>query len=89
MKIELTKGMLGDVVETIGVASSLDEARVICREWKDKNKDKYKVEPYYRTIYHDDVHTLVIDFGDYSYFFAIKFDSSDDWKKAIAEYAKS
>lgn len=79
MIIELTKGMLGDVVEQIGQAATVEDANAIVQAWKDNNKDKYRVEPYFRILFYDDERAIAIDFGDYAYFIAIKCKSYDEW----------
>lgn len=79
LKVELTKGLDGETVKTIGECNTWQEARDII--WYFKNDPmtikNYKVERY-DTIHRvksnnaDEDSYSLIDFGDYSYFIRVK-----------------
>ncbi len=71
MELKLTRGMLGDVVESICKSDDIKVLMAAACNWREKNKDNYKVEPYSRYLFHKDEGKIVIDFGDYAYFFLI------------------
>lgn len=81
MKLYLTKGMFGKPIEEIGNESN--KVKTIIEQmtyWKqdEKNKSLYKIESYDRLIFGEN--SIVIDFGDYSYFLEIT-DVNEDLKE--------
>lgn len=73
MKIELTEGMGGKVVNVLGLAETAAEAMTIIENWKARasTHKSYKVEPYNRFIFDKEHDAVIIDFGDYSTFIQV------------------
>lgn len=73
MKIDLTSGMFGKAVESLGTAETAADAMKIVENWKslDESNDCYRIEPYNRMIFDNERSIVIIDFGDYSTFIQI------------------
>jgi len=83
MKLQLTKGMFGDVIGQIG--DETDNVKTILEHifnWKsdENNRRHYKVETYDRLLFDDKNNQIAIDFGDYATFMLIT-DVSDEKKE--------
>lgn len=77
MKIELTNGMFGEAVETLGTAKDAAEVHKVIEGWKSlaENK-KHKIEPYNRLLLDHKNHQVIVDVGSYDVF--IKVSDVDD-----------
>ncbi len=81
MRLFVTKGLDGEHLEEIDV-SNKDISQVLSTidAWKNENKKskKYKIEPYNRIIFCSN--HLLIDFGDWCYFFKVDDMSQEDFQ---------
>ena len=89
MTLAITKGMGGKRHELIGKYTSdeIDKMNVDFYNWKARNKTKYNIAWYERKIMHIDNYSVIIDFGDYSYFALIKM-NKHEWKAYLSHKPK-
>ena len=88
MTLTITKGMTGKRVESLGKYSvkdaednEIDKMFADFYDWKKKANEskKYRTSSYDRQLINSEKHTIVIDFGDYSYFGLIRANKKE-WK---------
>ena len=84
MTLKLTKGMDGKPVQTISESDDIKTLFAAAFDWKKQNSAKYKIERYSRYLFDENSNKLIVDFGDYMYFFLI--DGISDWNSVKSAF---
>lgn len=82
MKLYVTRGIGGEILETLGEAKSKTQAWKLICNFKDVSRDRLKVETYDRVLKLGEG-KLAVDFGDYSRFILIEADH--ELRRDVAE----